>query len=114
MKLDTKGMLLGILLAIVMAFPIAGVLALVYRFPVPFAGYVSGVSALGHVMFAVLAYGVGLGGFPLLAVLGGLAGGTVARGKDKLPWKWIMLSCLLIDLVVLFVLAILDKIIGPW
>jgi hypothetical protein len=113
MKHKTNGILLSALLTIVMAFPVAGVLALIFRFPVPFGGYVSGVSAVGPAMGGVLLYGL-MGGFPLLAVLGGLAGAILARGKDKLPWKWIMLSCLLIDLVVLFVLAILDIIIGPW
>jgi len=111
-----KGILIGALLAVVMAFPVAGILALVYRFPVPFAGYLSGVSAVGYAMVGVVFYGL-LGGFPLLAALGGLAGAVTARRQTEagtLPWKVIMLLCLSIDLVALFVLAILDKIIGPW
>jgi hypothetical protein len=111
-----KGILLGALMAVVLAFPVAGVLALVYRFPVPFAGYLSGVSAMGSAMGGLVFYGL-FGGFPLLAVLGGLAGAIVshtATKEDKLPWEWIVFICLLIDLAALFVLAILDKIIGPW
>lgn len=111
-----KGTLLGALLAVVIAFPVAAILALVYRFPVPFAGYMSGVSAIGYAMGGVVFYGL-IGGFPLLAILGGLTGSIVSNAaarESKLPWKWIMLLCVLIDLAVLFVLAILDKIIGPW
>jgi hypothetical protein len=111
-----NGIWFGALTAIVMAFPVAGVLALVYRFPVPFAGYISGVSAMGYAMVGVVFYGL-LGGFPLLAVLGGLTGAIMSRtgtDKDKLPVKLIVLVCFFIDLAMLFVLAILDKIIGPW
>jgi hypothetical protein len=112
-----KCILLGAGITVVMAFPVAGLLALVYRFPVPFAGYVSGFSAVGYAMVGVVIYGL-LGGFPLLALLGGLAGAVAARrmdsGEGKLQWKWLLLPSLIIDLAALFCLAILDKIIGPW
>lgn len=65
-----KCILLGAGITVVMAFPVAGLLALVYRFPVPFAGYVSGFSAVGYAMGGVVIYGL-LGGFPRLALLGG-------------------------------------------
>lgn len=113
MQLDKKGSLFGALVCIALTFPVAGALAIIYRFPVPFAGYVSGVSRVHYAMVAVLCYGA-IGGFPLLAFLGGLAGGIMAKGKETLPWNEIVLSCLLIDVVALFVLSILDKIIGPW
>ena len=111
-----KGILLGATLTVVIAFPVAGLMGLLFRFPIPMCGIASGISAVIPAMIAVLFYGL-LGGFPLLAVLGGLTGAIVSHmpaGEGKLPWKRIMLPCLLIDLAALFVLAILDKIIGPW
>ncbi len=108
---------LGALLTVILAFPIAGVLTLVYRFPFPLAeGGISGWSAVGPAMAAVGMYGL-LGGFFLLAILGWVAGSAVSRGKTEtgmLPWKQILLVCLLIDFAVLFIFASSDKIFGPW
>ena len=74
---------LGALLAIILAFPIAGVLALVYRFPFPFAeGGISGWSAVGPAMVAVGMYGL-LGGFFLLVILGWVAGSASRQGERK-------------------------------
>src|SRR5207247_11256801 len=63
----------GALATILLAFPFAAVCAIVFRFPVPFAGYESGWSAMPHALAAVRFYGA-LGGFPLLAFLGALGG----------------------------------------
>jgi hypothetical protein len=111
-----NGIMFGALVTVVMAFPVAGLISLLFRFPIPMCGNASGISAVIPAMIAVLFYGI-LGGFLLLATIGGLTGAIishVAVGKISLPWKKIMLACLLIDLAALFVLAILDKIIGPW
>ena len=45
----------GVLLARVLAFPVAGLFALVFR-PVPFGGYLSGPGAVGPAMMAVLCH----------------------------------------------------------
>jgi hypothetical protein len=100
----------------VLAFPVAGVLALLYRFPVPFAGYVSGLPGVGYAMVAVLFYGI-VGGFPLLAVLGGIVGALATRTAppgSRFPWGRVIMACMLPDVAALSLLAVLDKIIGPW
>lgn len=50
---------------------------LLYRFPVPSAGYVSGIEAAGSAMFEVVFYGVFFGGFILLGILGAIDGFVV-------------------------------------
>src|SRR5258706_10137538 len=48
-----RAALLGAFLTIGLAFPSAALLALAYRFPVPFAGYESGMAAVPHAILAV-------------------------------------------------------------
>ena len=106
----------GAILTAGLAIPVGGFLAMVYRFPIPFAGYASGIQAVGYAMGAVIFYGV-IGGFPLLALLGALSGAVVTRIKPaplQHPWMDLLLPSLAIDFVLLFVLSVLDKIIGPW
>ena len=109
--------LTGFLWSIVSTFPIAGVMALVFRFPVPFAGYVSGFDAIRPTMFAVAVYGVFFGGFVVVGLLGAIAGFVMATldlpglGNKKRAVQWVSLG---IATVCLFVLAVLDWIIGPW
>jgi hypothetical protein len=111
--------LLGALAATIGAFPIAAQVGLIYRFPVPFAGYESGLNAVVRILFAVVFYGV-LGGFLVVSVLGalaGLLGQQIAQAKGANRQRSIYLTvglALAADLPPILLLAVLDKIIGPW
>lgn len=111
--------LLGALVGILGAFPVAVVVAVVYRFPVPFAGYASGFRAVLPVLFAVLFYGL-LGGFLVVGVLGALAGLLASQitHRTDAPRKasvYLIVSlALAANLPPVLLLAVLDKIIGPW
>ncbi len=105
----------GALWSIGMAFPIAAAMALVYRFPIPFAGYRSGVDAIIPAMIAVIVYGI-LGGFVVLGIAGAIAGLITGFLPGTRRTRNLMLFACSSGLTTigLFVLAILDKIIGPW
>jgi hypothetical protein len=108
--------LFGSLLAVFGAFPAAGLVALVYRFPIPFSGYESGAGAVLPSFVAVLFYGV-LGGFPLLAVLGALGGLLacfIGKHDNKRINRLTLAFAILADLLGALTLAVLDKIIGRW
>ena len=107
---------LGSLLAVLGAFPVAAVVALVFRFPIPFTGYCSGPEAVLPSLVAVLFYGC-VGGFLLLAVLGAVGGLTaflIGRPDGKKTFRLTLAFALLVDLLATLTLAVLDKIIGPW
>jgi len=103
-------------MALAASFPAAGLLAMLFRFPIPFSGYATGISAVIPAMIAVIFYGI-CGGIVVQAVMGLVAG----------IWSW---RCFRPDqarvnravLVVgglaafpgLMLLAILDWVIGPW
>jgi hypothetical protein len=80
---------IGVLSAIADSFLVAPLLALVYKFPIPFSGMERGPSAAVHSLFAVAFYGV-LGGFVVLGVLGAAAGAVASKvaGADRhRAWK---------------------------
>lgn len=106
----------GALLAILLAFPLAALSALLFRFPIPFASYESGWGAALHALAAVRFYGA-LGGFVLLACLGGLGGVAAHRlGKPdrRRVWRWTISLALAVATCAVVLLATLDYIIGPW
>lgn len=102
----------GAICTIVGAFPVAAFVALVYRFPFPFAGYQSGVAAMLLSPIAVAVYGILLGGFVLLGLAGAIAGAVL--GSEESPMETILPAALLIDLAAMLLLAVWDKIYGPW
>ena len=106
----------GALGTILLVFPFAGLCALVFRLPVPFAAYESGWSAVPHALAAVRFYGA-LGGFALLALLGAL-GGLVAhrmgRPDTRRVWRWTISFAATVAFCAVMLLATLDYIIGPW
>ena len=106
----------GALWAVPLAFPLAALCAVLYRFPVPFGGYQSGVATVPHVLLAVLFYGL-LGGFPALlaaGALGGVAAYVLGRPDERRVRRiGVALAALAAMLGVMF-LAVLDKLIGPW
>lgn len=111
-----RSALLGGLCAVLVTFPIAGICTLVYRFPIPFVGYRSGVEALYPAMLAVLFYGIVFAGLPLVALLG--AGGGMIAGSFVKTRTSRHLAISAWAIVVassgVLLLATLDKIIGPW
>lgn len=111
-----RAMVTGAFWAAGLAFPLAAACALVYRFPVPMAGYASGPTSLPRVLLSVVFYGL-LGGFPALLAAGAAAGaGAYALGQPD-PRRVLRLVPALAGLVAALgvgILAILDKLIGPW
>ncbi len=106
----------GALLTVALAFPFAAICALVYRFPVPFGGYVTGPAGMPRTLIAVVFYGI-LGGFPALLVLGALGGAAAyALGRPEVGRirRLTLAFAGLIALLAVALLAILDKLISPW
>ncbi len=98
------------------AFPAAAVIALLYRFPIPFRGYESGFAAAGDALGATLFYGI-LGGFALLGAAGGGAGVFAHSrvGPWRPPVRTLTIAIVVaVDLGCALLLASWDKIIGPW
>ena len=102
-------------MAMLGAFPVAALFALLYRFPVPLAGYLSGLDAVGPSVIGVVVYGA-LGGFPLLGALGAIGGAIAYNGARPRQASRRLLFGIAAGADVLGVgtLAVLDKIIGPW
>jgi len=102
--------------AVLMLFPLAGLCALVYRFPVPFAGYERGLAGVPSAVLAIVFYGL-LGAFPVafgLGAAGGVAAHRLGRSDPRrIRTLTLWLAGLVACAIVVF-LAILDKLIGPW
>jgi hypothetical protein len=111
-----RSILAGTLWAVVGAFPLAALVALCYRFPIPFSGYESGPAAVLSALFGVVFYGT-MGGFVVLAGLGAASGGIAhwLAGQNKARLRWLVpaagLTC---AFVAIMILAVLDKIVGAW
>jgi hypothetical protein len=111
-----KAARLGALWSFAFAFPAAALVAALYRFPVPFAGYVSGFGAILEVLFAVIFYFL-VGGFIVLGGLGAAAGMLayrLHRPDGQSVRRWILGFAAAVAVLCAVVLAILDKLIGPW
>jgi hypothetical protein len=109
----TKGALIGV----VGTLPLVALTGLVFRFPVPMVGYVSGPGAVFPAVIGALFYGVALGGFVVQAVLGGVGGVTGSRRgwpDPKRMWKLCTGYSLLAAEGGVVFLAVLDWVIGPW
>jgi hypothetical protein len=115
-----RSALWGALFAMLSVFPVAVLVTLCFRFPIPFVGLVSGLEAISlrgleAIFFAVVFFGLP-GGFVLIAGLGCLAGFLAQRFADtSMARRWLALGFAIgFDFVVIMILAVLDKIIGPW
>src|ERR671917_9888 len=111
-----SAVLRGALWAVALAFPLAAICALLYRFPVPFAGYLSGPEAVPLALAAVVFYGL-LGGFLTLltaGALGGAAAYAIGRTDARRVRRLTLAFAGLIALLGVGLLAALDKLIGPW
>jgi hypothetical protein len=108
--------LAGAAIAVAASFPLAAITALVFRFPIPFGTYMSGISAVIPALFAAAFYGV-IGGFMLQALLGGLAAGLGAAAvapDHRRAWRRCAAFAVLAAVPGVLILAVLDWIIGPW
>jgi hypothetical protein len=110
------GVVWGALSAVMLVVPFAALCAVVYQFPVPFGGYVSGLRQVPLVLMAVAFYGA-IGGFPILLVLGALAGwaahALAAPDMRRVRRVAVAFGTIASAMSVLL-LAVLDKVIGAW
>lgn len=122
-----KYSLTGAVSAIVSSLIVSIIFACFFRFPVFLGGYIGpfgefrinkiDVLELFHsVILTWLIYGL-LGGFIVLGLCGMLTGiiiGNIHSDKKTNKHKMIIAYSALISLIPVFVLSILDYIIGPW
>ena len=106
----------GAVISVASAFPIAMLRGAIYRFPIPLAGYQSGMAAVPAAAIPLVIYGIAPGGFPLLAIIGGILGWIAHRRFEQLKRRRRWLICLAMSgtFVTLLILANLDHVIGPW
>ena len=116
----------GIATAVVSSYFIALLFAYIFRIPIPLGGYVGpfsdvstyGVSFIGvlsSVFIAWLFYGM-FGGVIILPLCGAITGVVVGRkySDSNKKNKMIILWTTAVTFVPVFILSILDYIIGPW
>lgn len=106
----------GSVWATLLVFPLAALCALIYRFPIPFGGYLNGPAAVPMALMAVIFYGL-LGGFPALLAAGGIGGAVsyiVGRPDPQRIRQLTITAAAIVAFVSVVVLAVLDKLIGPW
>ena len=113
----------GAIGAVFSAVPLALLCGIVYRFPVPMSGYASGLNAIDGVLVSALFYGILLGGFPFLALVGAGAGAGIAwlakrRGETSQgPSRDVVRGLLVgagVAAAAVLLLANLDYLIGSW
>ena len=112
-----RSILTGAACALLGVFPLAALVALCYRFPVPFDGYEGGLKAVPGSLLAVMFYGLfgfglPLSGFVLLAGIGGAAGvaAHLLTRRDNRWEFWLTLAFALVgDFVVVMFMAL-----WPW
>ena len=107
----------GAIVGVIATIPLVELCAILFRFPVPFGGYMSGPGAVFPVLLSIFMYGVIFGGFLVQAFLGGI-GGFVAESFAAPDNHNIKLLCIIFSTIGasfgVLTLALLDKIIGPW
>ncbi|QIS03709.1 hypothetical protein F5X71_16495 [Nocardia brasiliensis] len=107
---------LGAVAAVLLAPVAAALTALVYRFPVPMAGYARGFGGVGDAALGSLFYLI-LGGGPVLAALGAVGGVVAARvaGPDRRRARVLtLLVAAAVALLAAVALAVLEFFIGAW
>ena len=107
---------IGAATALGAVFPVAALVALCYRFPIPFVGYESGPVAMVRSPIAVVFYGL-LGGFVVIAACGAVSGAVAHQlsipdvAKARRITVGLAIAC---DFILVMILAVLDKLIGRW
>ena len=111
-----KTVKLGAIASVIGLFPIAFLMALLWRFPLPFAGYQSGLEAAVKSPLAVAFYGI-MGGFVLVPALGAMCAALVFKtvnGDQPKARRLTIFLALVIAFVSCLFLSILDHFIGEW
>jgi hypothetical protein len=106
----------GSISALVSMFPTAFLLALFWRFPIPFSGYESGISGAIHSLLAVIIYGF-LGGFLVIPGLGAAAGALaykLSKGNKTVAIRFSIVFGILCAVRGGVFLSLLDTLIGSW
>lgn len=116
----------GAIIALVSGLLVALLFAYLFRLPIPMGGYIGPfgeistfstppVDVFKAVFVAWLFYGM-FGGFITLLACGAITGAYVGRkyAKAKNKNKIIVWSCVAVSTIPVFILSILDHIIGPW
>ncbi|BBZ05718.1 hypothetical protein MCHIJ_51550 [Mycolicibacterium chitae] len=104
---------LGAVAAVVSAPAAAALLAALYRFPVPFRGYASGIAEAPTAALAALFY-LALGGAVVVGGLGALAGALLARRRAGRATVPILVAAFAIAVVGAAALAVLEFFVGTW
>ena len=107
----------GVLWSILSSFPFALLTAALFRFPIPFVGYVEGSTAVRLAVPAVLFYGL-TGGFIVLGGVGALSGVLANRlgtaDQPEIARRMTIVSAVVVSALSVVLLVFLDKLIGPW
>lgn len=104
---------LGAVAAVVSAPAAAALLAVLYRFPVPFRGYATGVAEAPTAALAALFY-LALGGAVVLGGSGAIVGALLARWRPGRATVPILVAAVAIALVAAAALAVLEFFVGTW
>ncbi|MFA5710912.1 hypothetical protein [Mycolicibacterium sp.] len=104
---------LGAVVAVVSAPAAAALLAALYRFPVPFRGYATGIAEAPTAALAALFY-LALGGVVVLGGLGAIAGALLARWRPGRATVPILGAAFAIAAVGAGALAVLEFFVGSW
>lgn len=109
-----KAAIAGAVAAVVMVPLAAAIVAVVYRFPVPLAGYAHGFGGAGSAALGSLFYLV-LGGAPVVAILGAAGGFVAARSARRGTGRVrVLVAAAVVALLAAITLAVLEFFIGPW
>ena len=112
----TRSVVTGAITAFVAMFPAAFLLALLWKFPIPFGGYATGLEGSVLTPIAVVFYGV-LGGFAVVPGLGAVAGVfafRMAKGDVSKSRTLSIAFGVLCAISAGVFLNMLDRIVGPW
>jgi len=121
-----KNALMGFATTVLASFLVALVFAFLFRFPIPFVGYIGlfaelspySIGVLKTIKSVVIAwwfYGI-LGGYLVLGISGIITGlyiGHKFSDSDNKN-KRIIIGSIAISAIPVFVLSLLDFVIGPW
>ena len=116
----------GAIVALMSGLLAALLFAYLFRIPIPLGGYIGpfgeistfstpAVDVFKAVFVAWVFYGM-FGGFIILLACGAITGAYVGRkyAKAENKNKMIVLSCMAVSAIPVFILSILDHLIGPW
>ncbi|MES2521666.1 MAG: hypothetical protein V4617_03125 [Gemmatimonadota bacterium] len=111
-----RSIMTGSIAALLSMFPVASLLALVWKFPLPMGGYAQGVRAALLAPLAALFYGL-FGGFLVVPALGAASGALafkLSEGDSGQARKLSIALGVASAVAAGVFLNVLDKIIGPW